>query len=228
MFVQKLFPLVLSLFSFIALTFCNYTTNFSNQPQATMPPAPPAQSQEQGQGLQGQEQGSLVITFDYTRQSGSASNQFAVWIENANHEYITTLYATRYTANGGYKNRPDSIKEWVAKSNLADMSSTEVDAISGATPAAGTQTYTWDLTDAGGAPVPDGMYIFIVEGTLRWKNQVIYTGAIEVGGDAAAAAAATLTPEPQYTFEGAGNQPALNTSSTEADMITNVTARYTP
>ena len=250
-FIQKMMPLVLSLFSFISLTFCNYSANLVSQPPSEPPPA-----QLQGGALPEPQQGggaagSLVITMDYARQSGSASNQFAIWIEDANHEYVTTLYATRYTANGGYSVRPDSIKDWVAKSNLAQMDKTEVDAISGATPAAGSLTYTWDLTDANGDRVPNGTYIFIVEGTLRWKNQVIYTGAIEVGGNAAtaattaadaatsaaatsaaaattAAAATVISPEPQFTFEGAGNQPALNADSTETNMLTNVTATYTP
>ena len=84
----------------------------------------------------------LTVEFNYEKISGSASNQFAVWIEDMNGKYINTLYATRWTANGGYKNRPDSIALWVEKSNLESMSKAEVDAIAGATPSAGSVSYT--------------------------------------------------------------------------------------
>ena len=218
MVIIKLQSLIISIFlSLISLSFCTYGSPPANSPTTLQPPTTIIQSPEAGAS------GNLTIQFDYTKQSGSASNQFAVWIEDANHNYVKTLYATRYTANGGYKNRPDSLREWVAKSGLADMKNTEVDAISGATPAAGTLTYTWDLTGADGAPVPSGLYIFIVEGTLRWKNQVIYTGAIEAGG-----IAADITPEPIYAYEGSGNQPALSSDSIENNMISNVSAHYEP
>jgi len=52
----------------------------------------------------------------------------------------------------------------VEKSNLASMTKAEVDAISGATPRTGTQSYTWDLTDANGDMVLPGEYRFVVEG----------------------------------------------------------------
>ena len=205
----------MSLFTFISLSYCNY----SYAPSSGAPAATTAESAQQA----GASQGSLEITLDYTKQSGSASNQFAIWIEDANHEYVKTLYATRYTANGGYKVRPDSIYEWVEKSGLAGMSEAEVDAVSGATPGPGTQTYIWDLTDAGGTQVQDGGYFFLVEGTLRWKNRVLFTGYVEIGGEAA-----SFEPEPSFTFEGAGGQPALDEDSPEANMLAAVTARYTP
>ena len=87
------------------------------------------------------ESGMLTITFDYEKQSGSASNQYAVWIEDMNGNYINTIYATQWTAKGGYKNRPDSIALCVDKSDLASMPDYYVDAISGATPRAGNVSY---------------------------------------------------------------------------------------
>ena len=73
--------------------------------------------------------GKLTITFDYEKISGRATNQFAVWVEDMDGHYINTLYATRWTANGGYKSRPDSIALWVEKSDIASMQKAEVDAI---------------------------------------------------------------------------------------------------
>jgi len=127
------------------------------------------------------------ITFTFTRQSGAATNQYAVWIEDAQGKYIKTLYASRWTANGGYSRRPTSIPLWVKQSGLSGMSAAQVDAISGATPSTGSVTYTWDGTDARGAAVPNGNYMLILEGTLRWENQAYYRAPITLGSGAAAA-----------------------------------------
>ncbi|MCL2811928.1 MAG: DUF2271 domain-containing protein [Clostridia bacterium] len=163
----------------------------------------------------------VVITFDYTKQSGYASNQFAVWIEDGDGNLVKTLYATRYTANGGYKNRPDSIPVWVEKSGLASMQKVEVDAIAGATPRTGTLSYTWDLTDANGEKVSPGEYGFFVEGSLRWKNRVLYSGTISVGRDPVAVQA-----DAEFLYEAADNQPALSPDSPENGMIGPVTASF--
>jgi hypothetical protein len=128
------------------------------------------------------------IAFSFTRLGGSASNQFALWIENDKGQYIKTLYATRYTANGGWKRRESSIPVWVKQSGLSDMTKTQIDTLTGATPRTGTLTYTWDGTDSRGAAVPAGNYVIIFEGTLRWENQVYYRAPIRLGQGPAAAA----------------------------------------
>jgi hypothetical protein len=157
----------------------------------------------------------VTVSFDYARQPGSASNQFAVWIEDTAGGYVKTLYATRYTANGGYERRPDSIPIWVAKSG--------VDAVTSATPEAGPLSYAWDLTDKDGNTVPQGAYKVFVEGTLRWKNQVLYSGVIDL-----AKGAASMDLAPEFAFAGADSQPALTTDSPEASMIANVKAAFAP
>jgi len=131
------------------------------------------------------QQTAAELTFTFTRQTGSASNQFAIWIEDAQGNLVKTLYATRWTANGGFSRRPSSIPMWVSKSNLANTAKAQVDAISGATPGTGSLTYTWDGTDSKGAVVPNGNYILVLEGTLRWENQVYYRAPIALGQGAA-------------------------------------------
>ena len=162
-------------------------------------------------GLVAQQQAAAEISFSFTRQSGSASNQFAVWIEDAQGRYIKTLYATRYTANGGFKRRETSIPVWVRQSGLSAMTKAQVDALTGSTPRAGTLTYTWDGTDSRGAALPAGNYVICLEGTLRWENQVMYRAPIRTGQGAAAA---------QVSVEYTGTPPG-----DERTMITNVTAR---
>jgi len=162
--------------------------------------------------------GEVTITFDYEKQSGHASNQFAVWVEDIDGNYIKTLYVTRWTANGGYKSRPDSISLWVERSGLDSWTKIAVDAVSGATPKSGTLSYNWDLTDTTGEIVPEGQYKFFVLGTLRWKNSVLYSGILDIGGEKTAVEALA-----EFVYEGAGNQAALTGDSPENNMITGVT-----
>ena len=165
-------------------------------------------------------QGILTVTLEYKKQTGSASNQYAVWIEDYDGDLVKTLYVTEYTADGGYKNRPDSIFNWVKKSNLVEMSKVEVDAISGATPNSGIHTYSWDV---GGAGLQEGRYIFVVEGTLRWKNYVIFKGDILISD-----AAASSEAEAEYFFEATERAEALNEDSIEVSMIDKVKANFIP
>ena len=167
--------------------------------------------------------GEVVITFDYTRQSGSASNQFAVWIEDMDGVYLQTVFATRWTANGGFNTRPDSIALWVEKSGIASMPSYYVDAVSGATPQTGEIVCVWDLTDINGDTVPPGKYMFFIEGTLRWKNYVLYSGVIEIGD-----APVTVVADAEFVYAGSGNQAALTGDSPENAMIGAVMANYIP
>jgi hypothetical protein len=133
------------------------------------------------------QQAAVEITFNFTRQSGSASNQFAVWVEDSTGRYIKTLFVTQWTAKGGWKTREASIPFWVRKSNLSNMEKTQIDAVSGATPRTGTFTYTWDGADNLGKLAPAGDYVIILEGTLRWENQVVCRAPIRIGGGPAQA-----------------------------------------
>jgi len=162
-------------------------------------------------------QPALTITFDYTKQSGSASNQYAVWIEDMDGNLVKTLCATAYTAKGGYKNRPDSLALWMDKA----MGISDFDAVASATPKEGPVAYWWDLTDEAGDTVRPGTYRFLVEGTLRWKNYVLHTGEIEIGGGDASAQAV-----PEFFFAGEGRQPALDENAPETGMILSVRAVY--
>ena len=167
--------------------------------------------------------GEVLVTLDYTRQSGSASNQFAVWIEDMGGNLVKTLYVTQWTATGGYVTRPDSVALWVSKSGLEEMQKSDVDAVSGATPRAGAQSYTWDLTDLDDEKVPPGEYVFVVEGTLRWKNYVVFSGVIDVGG-----ATSTVQANATFTYEGSDRYAELNSDSPENVMIGNVVASFVP
>ena len=155
-------------------------------------------------------QAAAELTFQFTRLSGSASNQFAVWIEDSQGRYVKTLYATRYTANGGWRRRETSIPVWVRQSGLVDLSRSQIDALTGATPRTGVLSYTWDGTNSLGAAVSPGEYVIFLEGTLRWENQVLYRAPIRLGQGASM---------PQVSAEYSGDAGA------DRLMIGNVTVR---
>ena len=170
-----------------------------------------------------QASGEVIISLEYVRQSGAASNQYAVWIEDMDGNLIKSLYASRWTADGGYKTRPDSIALWAERAGLADMPGAEVDAVSGATPRTGSQSHLWDLTDLNGNIVIQGDYKIFIEGTLRWKNYVLYSGIISIGD-----APVAIEAEAMFHFEGTGRYEALTADSVENKMITDVIMRFIP
>ena len=121
------------------------------------------------------------ITFQYQRASTHASNQIAIWVEDENSKLVKTILVTNFTAGRrGYRNREDSLYNWVKAANPDDMSDVEIDAISSATPSEGELTYSWDLTDENGNRVPDGEYTIKLEGTLYWESNVLYTAKVNM------------------------------------------------
>ena len=132
----------------------------------------------------------VEVSFAYTSQRGFSSNQFAVWIEDLQGRHVKTLYATRFTANGGWQKRDQSIPLWVKQSGLKGMSKAQIDAITGPTPKTGILRYVWDGTDSTGRAVSAGEYRVFVEATLRGENRVLYSAAIKRGEKGSAVAQA--------------------------------------
>lgn len=155
----------------------------------------------------------VKISFSYQKQDGFASNQVAVWIEDMQGKYVNTVYATQWTAKGGYEKRPNSLMLYVERSGLAQMDEKQVDAFAGATPTTGKLSYTWDLKNAKGEKVADGRYNIFLEGTLRDQKCVVYVAEVNVGG-----AAAKVHPTPEYSGE----------ESEERGMLKDVFVEYIP
>ena len=129
----------------------------------------------------------LEVSFNYQRQAGPGSNQYAVWIENEKGEFVKTLFVTSYTAKGrsrggepakrGYIVRPACVPVWVKDSKAEEKTDVQLDAVTGATPqAGGVQTFTWDFTDERGKAVPHGIYKVKIEATLIFDSDIVYTG----------------------------------------------------
>ncbi len=129
----------------------------------------------------------LEVSFNYQKQSGPGSNQYAVWIENDKGEVVKTLFVTAYTTKGrvrgneqpmrGYIKRPACVPTWVKASKANDLTDQQLDAFTGATPqVGGKQTLTWDFTNQAGQAVPKGTYKVFVEATLYGPSTIIYSG----------------------------------------------------
>ena len=130
---------------------------------------------------------SVELSFNYEKQSGAGSNQWAVWIENSKGEVVRTLYVSSFTTKGrgsmngqrrrGYTFRPTCVPTWVKNAKAEDMTDEQIDAVTGATPSAsGQQTYTWDFKDAQGKDVPAGEYKISLEATLYFESIILYSG----------------------------------------------------
>lgn len=123
-----------------------------------------------------------TVAFDFKRLSGLASNQFAVWVEDASGAYVKTLFVTGFTAKKGWKTRPEALPQWVKAAGAPTLSGAELDAISGPTPKSSKPRYSWEFTDKSGTRVPDGEYAIVVEASLRWANRLVATRKVRVGG----------------------------------------------
>jgi hypothetical protein len=152
--------------------------------------------------------GTVEISFDFSRQSGIANNQFAVWIEDSRGKFVKSLYVTGFSGKGGFRQRPEALPEWVKRSGAA--SKEQADLTAGATPKSGAFTATWNCTDEKGAAVAAGDYSFFVEETVAWKDD-LYKGVIVVGDKRASA-----SPE------------AVSKTSADNDMIGEIKAVFTP
>ena len=157
------------------------------------------------------------ISFTFNRQFGVGTNQFAVWIEDSRGNFVKTLYATRFTATGGWQRRPLSIPVWVKQSGISSLSKAEVDALTGATPRNGALNYKWDGTDKNGMALPSGEYRIFIEGTLRAENQVVYSALFSPGNSASGSQV-----EAELKTEYKGN------STSNRNMISNVKVLYRP
>ena len=163
---------------------------------------------------------SLEVSFNYQRQAGPGSNQYAVWIENEKGDVVKTLFVTSYTTKGrtrpgeapmrGYVKRPACVPTWVKAAKAEAQSDQQLDAFTGATPQADCiQTFTWDFTNQQGKAVPKGTYKVFVEATLFGESDIIYSGTFTTKDKAGEIALTSELAKPDEKHK---------------DMVTNVKA----
>ena len=153
---------------------------------------------------------SVTLRFDYRESHTQASNLFAVYVINQDGKLVKTLFLPNFIGQRRYyERRPDAISRWVALANPSLMDDSELDAISGATPDGGSLSYTWDLTDENGGAVEKGVYRMILEATLYWDSETVFTAEIDLSH-----------PEQPVTVREERTRSDVDTN---ADMIANVT-----
>jgi len=150
----------------------------------------------------------LEVSFNYLKQAGPGSNQYAVWIENEKGEVVSVRGNEQPMR--GYLKRPNCVPTWVKTVKAESLSDQQLDAVTGATPKAnGKQTFSWDFTDQQGKKVKDGKYCVKVEATLYQASSIVYTGSFSSKDKAGNVALTSKLSEPNETHK---------------DMITDVKA----
>mgnify|MGYP000876388034 CR=1 FL=1 len=148
----------------------------------------------------------VEFIFHFEKQSGMGSNQFAVWIEDAQGQFVKTVYATQWTALGGYEIREMSLANWVEKASPSSLSSAELDAITSATPQSGTYKVVWVIDEG-----DTGDYRYIIEGSTYMEEYVLFEGVVTLGDK---------ETEEKPTGAFSANSPK------NGGMITDVVVRY--
>lgn len=150
---------------------------------------------------------SLEVSFNYQRQQGPGSNQYAVWIENEKGEVVKTLFVTSFTTKGrtrgneqpmrGYIKRPACVPTWVKAAKANDLTDQQLDAVTGATPqTSGTQIFIWDFKDQQGKTVQEGIYKVFVEATLFNASTITYSGSFSTQDKAGNVTLTSILTEP--------------------------------
>ncbi|GAB2882656.1 DUF2271 domain-containing protein [Streptomyces mayteni] len=158
--------------------------------------------------------GLVRVSYRLHRVPTHASNQIAVWIEDASGAYVRTLFATSFTANGGYDRRPESLSAWRETAGWEQATQAEIESASRPAQDEGEHTLYWDGTDREGVPVRPGRYTYRIEGNLLWERRVLHTGTIELGDVAGESRA-----EAVYLPDEAREEPTL---------VEDVRASFTP
>ena len=125
----------------------------------------------------------VIITYTWNHIQTHGSNQIAIWIEDIKGNYICTLFATKFTTEGGYIKRPLSLSEWTAKFDIKNASKEDIDAITGATPQSGQQSITWNCKDKSNKAIPAGTYIVRMEANICDADKMFFKGEIKIGGN---------------------------------------------
>ncbi|WP_052422529.1 DUF2271 domain-containing protein [Nonomuraea candida] len=192
-------------------------------PAQTQPPQASRSSQPSARpGRTAESLGLVRVDYRLTRLPQHASNQLAVWIEDAGGRYVRTLFATSYTANGGYVRRPMSLPRWRESANWESATEAEIQSASRPAQESGRHSLYWDGTDAAGRPVPAGTYVYRIEGNLLWENRVLFTGTITLGADGNSSRARA-----EYLPESARSQETMQETMQER-MIEDVGAEFLP
>jgi hypothetical protein len=118
----------------------------------------------------------VTVSFTYIRQVDSAFNQMAVWIEDANGNYVKSLYASPKSLSSS-----TVLPVWYEKARAANLSAAEKGFVASNELVSGDKAYVWDCTDKDGNAVAAGRYHYCVESSTPWNTSIVYRGTIAAG-----------------------------------------------
>lgn len=104
----------------------------------------------------------------------------AIWLEDDNGKIVKTLYVSQELSDKEYK-MGNVCPDWVTQAKWEAAPKTEVAAVTAPTPTVGTGELTFDLAALGVAP---GTYGFRFQMHVEEEYNVLYRGAVTVGGPA--------------------------------------------
>jgi hypothetical protein len=135
----------------------------------------------------------------------------AVWLENEGGELVKTLFVSTELAQGAFTVEGDICPDWIRKSHWEKASQTEVDAVSGPTPSAGSGSISLDLKKFGILP---GVYFFCMQVHIHDNYNILYKGKISMGQEPAEAQLEVYYSPTKY--------------AAAEDIVRDVKARFTP
>jgi hypothetical protein len=153
--------------------------------------------------------GKLQVSYHVT--SDDASRFTAVWLEDEKGELVKTLFVSNELAQGPFTVEGDICPDWSRKAHWEKASQTEVDAVSGPTPSAGSRSLSFDLKKQGISP---GVYFFCMQVHIHENYNILYKGKIRLDEKPA-----EVQPEVFYS-------PARYESA--QDLVRDVKVRFTP
>lgn len=124
--------------------------------------------------------GYIKLGYDFNApKKMEPSFQTAVWLENNTGHYIKSLMVTEYLSMGGYHSGlicPD----WIKVVQWDSVSDEECDAVTTATPPAGSHYMVFDCVKEKLIP---GKYKLCMQTHIEGKYNILFCGLIEIGKD---------------------------------------------
>ncbi|MBN1999989.1 DUF2271 domain-containing protein [candidate division KSB1 bacterium] len=155
--------------------------------------------------------GSLKVSFELVQMtSPRPSYQTVIWLTDESGNFLKSSYVSEWLAYTGYK-RGNVCPDWVSAANWEDVTESEFDAVTGATPTTSQNSIIIDCQKAG---LKSGKVNCCIETHTVEDYNILFKALFSLGSKAE-----TVTPEPIYI-------PSKHEET--SDALRNVKFEYTP
>jgi hypothetical protein len=137
--------------------------------------------------------GTLQVAFQFNKAEGDVepSYQLAVWLEDVNENYVTTLFLSEYLSYGGY-NDTTICPNWNAKADWDNAPMEAYDAVTRATPPVGENVLEFALDTVN---VELGEYLCCVQAHLIENYNITFKTKINLKAEGQATTDAIYEPK---------------------------------